>query len=143
VIPMGLLLGEKTPREMPDRRITEQIAMRAVMEIEIALGNHPQDVSRQNVGYDIESYDGRSGRLRFIEVKGRRAGADTVTLTYNELHRALNSPEQFILALVEVDRGMAYPPRYLRHYPFREPDPSAFSVNFDLKELLSYSEEPS
>lgn len=142
VIPAGLLLGEKTPREMLDRRITEQIAMRAVMEVEIALGNTPRDVSSQNVGYDIESRDGRSGRLRFIEVKGRRAGADTVTLTYNELHRALNSPEQFILALVEVDRATAYPPRYLRNYPFHEPDPLAASVNFDLREMLELSEEP-
>jgi hypothetical protein len=58
------------------------------------------------------------------------------------LYRALNSPEGFILALVEVDQARARPPRYLRNYPFREPDPSAFSVNFDLKELLSMSEEP-
>ncbi len=142
IIPIGLLLGEKTPQQFMDRRITEQIAMRAVMEAEIALGNHPRDVSAQNVGYDIESRDGNDGRLRFIEVKGRRAGADTVTLTYNELHRALNSPEQFILALVEVDGANARPPRYLRDYPFREPDPSAFSVNFDLQELLSLSDAP-
>jgi hypothetical protein len=140
IIPIGVLLGETTPQQFMDRRITEQIAMRAVMEAEIALGNHPRDVSAQNVGYDIESRDGNDGRLRFIEVKGRRAGADTVTLTYNELHRALNSPEQFILALVEVDGANARPPRYLRNYPFREPDPSAFSVNFDLQELLNFIE---
>jgi len=64
-----------------------------LLEAEIALNNHPRDVSAQNLGYDIESRDGQSGRLRFIEVKGRRAGAETVTLTYNELYRALNSPK--------------------------------------------------
>ena len=143
IIPIGLLLGDKTPSEILDRRITEQIAMRAVMEAEIALGNHPRDVSSQNVGYDIESRDGQTGRLRFIEVKGRRAGAETVTLTYNELYRALNSPESFILALVEVDQAQAHLPRYVRNYPFREPDPLASSVNFNLRELLSMSEEPS
>ncbi|MFQ3672504.1 MAG: helicase-related protein [Aggregatilineales bacterium] len=143
IIPIGLLLGDKTPPEILDRRITEQIAMRAVMQAEIALGHHPRDVSTQNVGYDIESRDGRTGRLRFIEVKGRRAGAETVTLTYNELHRALNSPEGFILALVEVDHTVARPPRYVRRYPFREPDPLAASVNFNLRELLTMSEEPS
>jgi hypothetical protein len=142
IIPIGLLLGEKTPPEILDRRITEQIAMRAVMEIEIALGNHPRDVSAQNLGYDIESRDGQMGRLRFIEVKGRRAGAETVTLTYNELYRALNSPEGFILALVEVERANARPPRYVRSYPFREPDPLASSVNFNLREMLDMSEEP-
>jgi superfamily II DNA or RNA helicase len=142
IIPIGLLLGENTPPEILDRRITEQIAMRAVMEVEIAMGNHPRDVSAQNLGYDIESQDGQTGRLRFIEVKGRRAGAETVTLTYNELYRALNSPEGFILALVEVERANAHPPRYVRNYPFREPDPLASSVNFNLREMLNMSEEP-
>ncbi len=143
IIPIGLLLGKNTPPEILDRRITEQIAMRAVMEAEIALGNHPRDVSNQNVGYDIESRDGQTDRLRFIEVKGRRQGAETVTLTYNELHRALNSPDQFILALVGVEHATARPPRYVWNYPFREPDPLASSVNFNLRELLSMSEEPS
>jgi SNF2 family DNA or RNA helicase len=141
IIPAGLIYQAPT-QELMDRRITEQIAMRAVMDAEIALGNHPQDVSKQNVGYDIESLDGQTGRLRFIEVKGRRAGANTVTLTHNELLRALNSAEQWVLALVEVENGRAHQARYVRGYPFREPDPSAFSVNFDLKELLSMSEEP-
>jgi hypothetical protein len=116
--------------------------MHAVWGAEIALGNDPRDVSVHNVGYDIESRDAESGRLRFIEVKGRRVGADIVTLTYNELHRALNSPEQFILALVEVEDGAAYPPRYVRNYPFSEPDPMAASVNFRLQHLLELSEEP-
>jgi superfamily II DNA or RNA helicase len=146
IIPIGLLLGEKTPPEILDRRITEQIAMRAVMEVEIALGNHPRDVSAQNLGYDIESLDGQTGRLRFIEVKGRRAGAETVTLTYNELIKSLNSPEAFILALVEVgvshDTLTARQPRYVRNYPFREPDPLASSVNFNLRDMLNMSEEP-
>ena len=124
IVPIGLLLGEKTPKEILDRRITEQIAMQAVTAAEIALGNHPRDVSAQNVGYDIESRDGKTGRLRFLEVKGRRANAETVTLTYNELYRALNTAEQFILALVEVEKATAYAPRYVRNYPFREPDPS-------------------
>ncbi len=141
IIPIGLLLGSGmthavTAQEMLDRRITEQIAMRAVMETEIARGNTPYDVSDQNIGYDIESHDGRTREMRFIEVKGRRAGAETVTLTYNELHCALNSPEKFILALVEVDGKQARTPRYLRNYPFREPDPMAISVSFNLRELL-------
>lgn len=142
IVPIGLLLGEKTPKEILDRRITEQIAMQAVTAAEIALGNHPRDVSAQNVGYDIESRDGKTGRLRFLEVKGRRANAETVTLTYNELYRALNTAEQFILALVEVEKATAYAPRYVRNYPFREPDPLASSVNFHLHDLLSRSTEP-
>ncbi|MBD3308718.1 DUF3883 domain-containing protein, partial [candidate division KSB3 bacterium] len=46
-------------------------------------------------------------RLCFIEVKGRVYGADSVTITKNEILTALNKPEQFILAVVEVDGGKA------------------------------------
>ena len=55
----------------------------------------------EKLGYDIESRDPRSGELRFLEVKGRVEGADTVTVTRNEILYSLNKPEQFILALVE------------------------------------------
>jgi len=152
IIPIGLLIRrglmhQTATQGLLDKRITEQVAMRAVMEAEIALGHHPRDVSQHKLGYDIESRDGQSGRLRLIEVKGRHADAETVTLTYNELHCALNSPQAFILALVEVEAngitGLApRPPRYVRRYPFREPDPLAASVNFNLRDLLSMSEEP-
>jgi len=47
---------------------------------------------------------GEDDPLRFIEVKGRITGADTVTITRNEILTALNRPEQWILALVEVPR---------------------------------------
>jgi hypothetical protein len=40
--------------------------------------------------------------MTIVEVKGRRAGADTVTVTRNEILTAINSPEQYILAIVEV-----------------------------------------
>lgn len=142
IVPIGFLLGEQTPPEILDRRITERLAMQAVWEAEIRLGNEPRDVSQQNLGYDIESRDHHTGRLRFIEVKGRRADAEAVTLTYNELYSALNHPEQFILALVEIEHQAAKAPRYVRNYPFSEPDPLAASVNFRLKHLLDLSEQP-
>lgn len=139
VIPAGLLQPATT--EIRNRQITERIAMQAVMQAERALGYEPRDVSRHNVGYDIESAGAAGDPLRFIEVKGRHAGADTVTLTYNELHRALNSPEHFILAIVLVDeQQQAHAPRYIRRYAFREPDPLAASVTFKLQDLLAVSE---
>ncbi|MCC6800253.1 MAG: DUF3883 domain-containing protein, partial [Anaerolineae bacterium] len=97
-----------------DRRITEQTAMQAVMETEIRLGHSPRDVSADSLGYDIESRDGETGLLRFIEVKGRHAGAETVTVTYNEIRALCNRPDTGILALAEVDDdGRAHPPRYV------------------------------
>ena len=116
--------------------------MRAVMEVERRLGHDPRDMSMHKLGYDIESRNAATGLLRFIEVKGRRAGADAVTITRNEILKALNVPEQFILALVEVEAAQARPPRYV-HRPFsREPDEGAASVNYGLRDLLARSIAP-
>jgi superfamily II DNA or RNA helicase len=142
IVPIGLLLGKATPPELLDRRITEQIAMQAVTQAEIALGNHPVDVSAQKVGYDIESHDVMLGRTRFIEVKGRRAGSETVTITRNEILTALNAPDRFILALVEVDDAVALPPRYVVQPFNHEPDESVASINYDLSDLLARSAPP-
>lgn len=136
VLPLGLLLGAQTPTEIQHTRITEAIAMQAVMAAEIALGCHPRDVSKENLGYDIESMDPQTGRLRFLEVKGRKAGAETVTVTKNEILTALNRPEQFILALVEVSDGRAHPPRYVRQPFDTEPGFGVTSVNYDINKLL-------
>ena len=51
--------------------------------------------------YDIESRVSRTGKRRFIEVKGRVAAADFLTATKNEILYSLNTPESFILAIVE------------------------------------------
>ncbi len=143
VVPIGLLLGDKTPSELVDTQVTEAIAMRVVMQTESALGNHPRDVHRDNLGYDVESFDPHTGRLRFIEVKGRRAGAETVTITRNEILTGFNTPEGFILAVVEVEDGQPRPPRYVRRAFGTEPDFGVTSVNYDLKELLARSSPPS
>ncbi len=142
IVPIGLLLGEQTPAEVLDRRVTEQIAMRAVMQAEIALNNDPRDVSAHNLGYDIESRDGRTGRIRFIEVKGRRAGAETVTITRNEILTALNAPEGFILAVVEINGTKAASPCYIRQPFNREPEFGVTSVNYGLRDLIAMGDQP-
>jgi hypothetical protein len=142
VVPIGLLLGERTPPELIDTRITEAIAMQSVMQTEADLNNHPRDVSGDKLGYDIESFDPRTGRLRFIEVKGRRAGADTVTVYRNEILCGINVPEQFILAIVLVENEQPKPSRYIRRPFEQEPDFGATSVNYNLNELLARSEAP-
>jgi hypothetical protein len=81
----------------------------------------------------------RDPGLRFIEVKGRAKGADTVTVSKNEILTAFNKPDEYILAIVEVD-GAATKTVYLKK-PFRErPDFAATSVNYDIVELLGGSE---
>jgi hypothetical protein len=109
---------------------------------ELRLGFVPRDVSDEKCGYDVESLIPGTGKLRFIEVKGRVTGAETVTVTKNEILTALNKPEDFILAVVEVD-GERASPRYVRSPFHREPDFGVTSVNYDLKEILSRAEPPS
>jgi hypothetical protein len=121
--------------------------MQAVIAAEIRLGFEPADVSAENRGYDVESRIHNTGRLRFIEVKGRAIGADTVTITRNEIMTALNKPEDFILALVTVDlaagqTGAAAEPGYVRQPFQREPDFAVTSVNYVLADLLSRATTP-
>jgi len=119
----------------------ERIAMETIMAEERRLGFEPRDVSGDNCGYDIESRVGKNGKLRFIEVKGRRAGANTITVTKNEILTALNKPEDFILAIVEVD-GTRTDIHYIRTPFVTEPDFAVTSVNYALRDLLSMTPPP-
>jgi len=81
--------------------------------------------------------------MTIVEAKGRRAGADTVTVTRNEILTGVNSPDQYILALVEVKDSQARQPRYVREPFKKEPDFGATSVNYNLNELLARNKAPS
>ncbi|NJL41459.1 MAG: DUF3883 domain-containing protein [Leptolyngbyaceae cyanobacterium SM1_4_3] len=171
VVPIGLLQRLQGKRESAsttfarETKRVEMAAMAAVMAAERTLGYEPRDVSEQKCGYDIESGIPGTGRLRFIEVKGRIEGADTVTVTKNEILAALNKPENFILALVQVPTDESFPEGNafavreptgayqipgkgcIVHYvkePFqREPDFGASSVNYAWKELWERGQAPS
>lgn len=124
-----------------DTRAVELAAMAAVTDVERALGYEPRDVSAAKVGYDIESRVPDTGTLRFLEVKGRVAGARTVTVTKNEILTALNKPEEFVLALVIVD-GEDTRVRYVREPFTREPDFGVTSANYDLDDLWARGSDP-
>jgi hypothetical protein len=138
-------LGDAPPpnsRDAEARRRIELLAMATVMAAEKQLGFEPFDVSADNRGYDIESRIPNTGKLRFLEVKGRAIGANTVTITRNEILTAMNKPEDFILAIVTVD-GDAGEPRYVRQPFQREPDFAVTSVNYALSGLLEKATPPS
>jgi hypothetical protein len=91
---------------------TQAVAARAraiVMEVERGLGFQPTDREYERLGYDIESRVPGTGRLRFIEVRGRVSGAATLTVTKNEILYRLNKPDDFILAIGEL-LARALPP---------------------------------
>ena len=146
MVPAGLLaeMAGRPPHTvvLADTQAIAARARAAVMEVERALGFEPLDRERDKVGYDVESRVPGTGRLRFIEVKGRAAGADTVTVTKNEILTSLNKPDDFILAIVEFHPDGTQRTRYLRQPFQREPDFGVTSVNYDLGELLARAEAP-
>lgn len=123
-------------------REVERLAMETVTAHERALGNVPRDVSAGNLGYDIESREPSTGRLRFIEVKGRVWNADTVTVTVNEIRTALNQPEAYHLAIVAVDSAGAKPPHYIQQPFTQEPEFGVAAVTFKLRDLLGKATQP-
>jgi len=148
VVPLGLVAA-MTGRTLPTHPVnTQASAARAraiVMEAERALGFDPTDREFEKLGYDIESRVPGTGRLRFIEVKGRVSGADTVTVTKNEILYSFNKPDDFILALVEFLDSESHRVHYLRR-PFDRSgvttDFNGASVNFPFADLLARAEEP-
>jgi len=147
VVPIGLvraITGAAAPLA-PTPFDTQASAARAravVMDIERSLGFEPTDREFEKLGYDIESRVPGTGKLRFIEVKGRVAGAPTLTVTRNEILYSLNKPEDFILAIVEFLSADDHRVHYLRQPFRREPDFDAVSVNYDFAELLARAEAP-
>jgi superfamily II DNA or RNA helicase len=81
----------------------EAEGMRVAMAYECAHGWHPEDVSAQNLGFDVRAIryeeDGTLGDIRYIEVKARaRSGA--VRISANEWKKARHFGEGFWLYIV-------------------------------------------
>ena len=147
VVPMGLIAkvtgrAAAAPSTPADTQAAAAQARAIVMAVERRLGFDPVDREHEKLGYDVESRVPGSGRLRFIEVKGRIEGADTVTVTKNEILYSLNKPDDFILALVEFQGADRHHVRYVRQPFRREPDFGVTSVNYDFAELLARAEAP-
>lgn len=146
IVPTPVVLGGAliVPPPAPnasasDKKAAELAAMQAVLNTEINLGFNPRDVSSLNKGYDIESDNGN----RLIEVKGRRADADTVTVTRHEICTALNQPDKYILAIVQLDHNscrVTYLKKPFRNFP-REALSATVSVNFNINSLIAEGEQ--
>jgi superfamily II DNA or RNA helicase len=77
----------------------EAIGMQVAMEYEREKGRLPEDVSTQNLGYDIRSTS-LSGEVRYIEVKAR-ATTGAIVLTPNEWLMAQRLGNEYWLYVVE------------------------------------------
>jgi hypothetical protein len=147
VIPAGLLLalqgqGDSEGVDAAARKRVELLAMNAVFEAEKAMGRMPKDVSAERGrGYDIESIDAE-GNLFFIEVKGRLDGANSVTLTINEVNVGRNSPHRFRLALVTADGDRASLPVYVSGIDWGLPGFGDTQITKNLQQLLAAGRAP-
>ena len=151
VVPLGLLAAmagtQTVPASLMAARLVDTQAAAAharaiVMEVERSLGFEPTDREFEQLGYDIESRVPGTGKLRFIEVKGRITGAETVTVTKNEILYSLNKPDDYLLAIVEFLSDNEHRTHYLRRPFQREPDFGVTSVNYDFAGLLARAEAP-
>jgi len=147
IVPIGLLRqiqGQPLNANLNavDTQASAARARAVIMDIERELGFVPVDKEFEKLGYDIESIVPNTGRLRFIEVKGRVAGAPTITVTRNEILYSLNKPDDFILAMVEFTGENSHKVHYLRKPFTREPDFGVTSVDYDFAELLARAQQP-
>jgi len=79
----------------------ERLGMGFAMDFETRNGRVPEDVSTQNLGFDIRSRD-KAGLVRYIEVKAR-AGNGAVALTQNEWFKAKRfGSDYYLYAIMNV-----------------------------------------
>jgi len=88
-------LSETT--DMTSDKEVEKIGMQIAMEYERNHGRIPEDVSKENLGFDIRSRD--KNEIRYIEVKAR-AEIGPVALTPNEWFKAKRFKDQYWLYFV-------------------------------------------
>lgn len=129
------------------RKRVEMIAMDAVRRVEEGLGHVVRDVSADNCGWDLTAHPPiREGEelpaVRHIEVKGRAAGEDAVSVTSNEVREGLNQGGKYYLAVVLVDGEQIDGPHYIRR-PFEsEPDWAESSRRLQIRDLLRRADSP-
>jgi len=90
-------LEKADPAMVTDLEV-EKKGMEIAMEYERQNGRIPEDVSSENLGFDIRSRDSQ-GNYRYIEVKAR-AGLGDVALTKNEWFKAQRFKNDYYLYVV-------------------------------------------
>ena len=91
-----LVKPKKTDQMVSDEEI-ERIGMEIAMEYERSQGREPEDVSKENLGFDIRSRG--KDEIRYIEVKARNDEGD-VALIVNEWLKAKRFKENYWLYIV-------------------------------------------
>jgi hypothetical protein len=104
--------SEEAKEVQKTKMYSESLSRKIVMEHEQSEGREPEEMSGNNVGYDIESKE-PNGDIRFIEVKSTKSlwGGDGITLSFAQLNLAYIKKDAFWLYVVE-NIGSANPRIY-------------------------------
>jgi len=110
---LGAVLVKPTvSKDMISDKEIEKMGMEIAMEYERNQGRDPEDVSKENIGFDIRSKD--ENEIRYIEVKARKDEGQ-VALTCNEWFKAKRFREQYWLYVVA--NAAAAPTLYIINDP--------------------------
>jgi len=99
VAALRVVPAKVTAEEMGEDPQVEKVGMDVAMRYEQAHHRKAEDVSAQNLGFDIRSHDPHTGRKRYIEVKAR-AGVGPVAMTKNEWFKAQRFGQDYYLYVV-------------------------------------------
>lgn len=109
----------KVSKEMKSDEEIEKIGMQIASEYERKNKRDPEDVSLENLGFDIRSTD-MSGLTRYIEVKAR-AATGNVCLTQNEWFKAKRFGDDYYLYVIL--NASSRPKLYIIQNPARNLNP--------------------
>lgn len=97
--PMSNSVNAKPVRSLKPKVSRWRSAEQRVMQLETYMGNSVRDVSRMNVGYDIESKT-PSGETRYIEVKSLVGESAEFSITNNEYTAAHEYGQSYYICLI-------------------------------------------
>lgn len=92
----------KTAKDSDRTTLLGELGVHALIAYAQKAGWYFRDRSNDNVGYDVELTNPRTGRVLRIEVKARGQGGETFTVTRAEIAAAQKNPDDSLIALVEV-----------------------------------------
>ena len=110
---IGAILVKPEMSDMVSDEEIEKIGMEIALKYEISQGRLPEDVSRENLGFDIRSKG--EDETRYIEVKARK-DESIIALTRNEWFKANRFQEQYWLYVIA--NAVTQPTLYIVNNPF-------------------------
>jgi superfamily II DNA or RNA helicase len=111
IVPSSLLYSNEEERIKfaKDQEAIKEVERRAVdlvLQVEKARGREPEEMPRNNKGFDIISRT-KDGHSDYIEVKGRIEGSDTFLVTSSEISFGKTQGTNHRLAIVKVSKAGA------------------------------------